>query len=227
LIRHAGFENISLDLMFAFPDHTLNELIFDIERILSFQSEHLSLYTLTIEENSRFYTKKIVLSDGGSQAEFYTTTLQMLEDEGFKQYEISNFAQPRFESQHNMNYWLGGDYIGVGMGAHSYLQGKRSWNVSHLMEYIQRLENNQSPIEDHEALSVQDRLVEAFLFNLRMNRGVSLEDLETKFQSQLSQNQKETLENFVEQGFLIQSGKHLATTLKGKLVLDELCSRLI
>jgi oxygen-independent coproporphyrinogen-3 oxidase len=226
-IREAGFHNVNVDLMLAFPDQTLPELMFDLEQIMALQSEHLSLYTLTIEENSRFFTKKVVLSPGSSQAELYTTTLQTLEEEGFKQYEISNFAQPRFESAHNMNYWMGGDYIGIGMSAHSYLQGRRSWNVAHLMEYMQRIENHESPIEDFEELSVQERLVETFLFNLRMNRGVDLDALETKFQSQLSQNQKEMLENFIREGFLRQESSRIVTTLQGKLVLDELCARLI
>ena len=101
-------------------------------------SEHLSLYTLTIEPNSRFYATQMKLDDDEKLAEHYLMIARILDEYGFKQYEVSNFAKPGFESKHNKNYWLGEPYIGLGVGAHGFTGRRRYWNTSRLQDYLER-----------------------------------------------------------------------------------------
>jgi len=222
LLRKAGFDNINLDLMFSFPGQTRKELEEDVLAITKMRSDHLSLYALDLEKNSRFFEKNIQLPDAERQADYYLFIIELLETAGFKQYEISNFAKPGKESQHNWKYWLGGNYIGLGVGAHSHHNGKRYWNVSKLTEYIHRLEKNFSPMEDWERLKEYDRFLEALLFGLRTNAGVDLATLHQRFHYRLDQQRKETIRQFMHEGFLIQESKRLTTTLKGRLVLDDI-----
>ncbi|HQP10933.1 MAG TPA: radical SAM family heme chaperone HemW, partial [Candidatus Omnitrophota bacterium] len=114
-IRKAGFENINLDLMFGFPGQTLRELEDDVDALVRLNSEHVSIYALTVEENSRFFTRNIRLQEEDDQAQKYTAVTERLAQAGFAQYEISNYARPGRESYHNIHYWSGGEYIGLGV----------------------------------------------------------------------------------------------------------------
>jgi len=226
-IREAGFDNINLDLMYAFPQQTLAELQQDVEEISNLRSEHLSLYTLTIEKNSRFFTKQVQLDDGESQGEQYMFVIKMLQERGFHQYEISNFSKQSRESLHNINYWQCGNYIGLGVGAHSFLGGKRFSNVTRIEEYIKMVNRENSVVEKCEHLSVPMQFKEAFLFGLRMNEGVNVEELNRKFGYSLQKVEQNQIDDFIKEGFFYRDGAYLRTKLKGRLVLDELCSKLL
>ncbi|MCK4881889.1 MAG: radical SAM family heme chaperone HemW [Candidatus Omnitrophica bacterium] len=226
-IKSAGFNNINVDLMFAFPDQTSSELKKDIEDVLALGSDHLSLYTLMVEEHSRFYARNIQLEDGQYQAEQYSLVCDKLNAAGFAQYEISNFAKPSKASKHNCHYWQGGEYIGLGVGAHSYIDGKRFWNTSRLNDYIAFMQKGVSAQEGSEALTLFDQMKEAVLFGLRMNRGVSIEQIKKRFGCFFNDAQKEKVDCFIGNGFLIEEDGYLKATSKGRLVLDELCAQLI
>jgi len=227
ILRKVGFTNINLDLMYSFPGQTKQEIEEDARGIVGFGSEHLSLYTLTIEKGSRFFKKNFAWQDGFSQGEQYVLIVDTLESLGVCQYEISNFAKTGKESEHNMVYWRGGNYIGLGVGAHSHWNGKRYWNTSNLMEYIHKLQENQKPIEGQETLTPRQRFKETLLFNLRMNAGADVSALEKRFECALFAEDHEMLQGFVADGFLKREGSVLKTTAAGRLVLDELSARLI
>ena len=226
-IKKIGFDNISIDLMFAFPNQTMSELRADVEAVIQLESDHLSLYTLTVEENSWFYARNIQLEDDQYQSAQYMLVCEILEREGFNQYEVSNFAKPSKASQHNLNYWQGGQYIGLGVGAHSYIEGERFWNTSRLNDYILSLQKGHSAKEGAEVLSVFDQMKEVVLFGLRMNRGISIERTTERFGCFLNGEQKEKVDCFIENGFLIYEDGWLKVSSKGRLVLDELCAQLI
>lgn len=226
-LRKAGFDNINLDLMYSFPGQTNEEMREDAQGMAGFGSEHLSLYTLTIEEGSRFYKRNFSWQDGFSQAEQYTLMTHTLEDLGFHQYEISNFAKPGRESGHNRVYWQADNYIGLGVGAHSHKDGQRYWNVPNLMEYIHRLKENRNPLQGKEKLEPRTQFKEALLFGLRMNQGVDVGQLQERFQCALTPDEHEIFEDMVAEGFLHRDNFSLTTTAKGRLVLDELAARLI
>jgi len=226
-LRKAGFLNINLDLMFCFPDQTLRELKEDVDGIASLGSEHLSLYNLTIEEGSRFYRLNLKIHKDETQAKHYLKVIELLEQNGFEQYEISNFAKPGKEALHNHVYWQGRDYIGLGVGAHSHIQGERFWNVSDFNEYLVQTKSGKLPIAGKERLDIHGRLIETFLFGLRMKEGVDISSLEDRFDCPLSPEVKEKIGQFVQQKLLTREENRLKTTLLGRLVLDELCARLI
>ena len=172
MLREAGFTSINLDLMYAFPGQTKEELEEDVGAIARMGSEHLSLYTLTIEPNSRFHATQMKLDDEEKCAEHYLLIAGILNEYGFKQYEISNFSKPGFESAHNRNYWRGAPYIGLGVGAHGFDGRRRYWNTSNLQDYIQRGGSGEQVIEGFEDLSDTQLSMEKILFGLRMNEGI-------------------------------------------------------
>ena len=227
VLRDAGFKNINIDLIYALANQNIFVLEQDLDQLKSLGCEHASLYTLTVEEQSRFFAKKVPEMQGEMQAEFFKKAVLILEKAGLMQYEVSNFAKSGFESIHNMNYWRGGDYIGLGVGAHSHKAGYRWWNVGRLTEYMKRINEHGSAKEGEERLSPQERLCEAIVFGLRMNEGIELTDLEKKYRVELGHEKKKKVGFFVKKGFLVFVAGRLQTTLKGRLVLDEISSYLV
>ncbi len=215
ILRKAGFDNINLDLMYAFPSQTEEELEKDVRAIALLGSEHLSLYTLTIEPNSRFYVSALKLDDEEKIAKGYGTVISLLKEYGFKQYEVSNFSKEGYESKHNKNYWLGGRYIAFGMGAHGFIDNRRYWNTSNLKDYL----NNENVVEGFEELDDRTLIIEKMIFGLRMNEGI--ED------SLIPEDKKLTIDQFIQEGFMVRDNHRLKVTDKGRLVLDQLSVRLV
>jgi oxygen-independent coproporphyrinogen-3 oxidase len=182
-------------------------------------SEHLSLYTLTIEPNSRFHAVQMKLDDDEKLAGQYLLIAEILNEYGFDQYEVSNFAKPGFKSAHNRNYWRGGPYIGLGVGAHGFDGRRRYWNTSNLQEYIQKAISGKPAIDGFEDLTDTQLLMEKVLFGLRMNEGVPL-DL-------IPSDKAGLIQTWIKDGFLTLQGQSLRATDRGRLVLDELSVRLI
>ncbi len=227
VLRKAGFKNINVDLMYSFPRQTMEEIESDVGKLIEFASEHVSLYTLTVDPHSRFHAKKMAESENHLQAEQYERVVGLLAKAGLPQYEVSNFARPGQESRHNLIYWTGGNYIGIGVGAHSHQDGERRWNIAHLPEYIACLQTGGDPMEGFERLSREERLVETLLFGLRMNRGIHLQQLQNQLGCVLPGEKMHTLQTFIEGGWLIGENDLLKATDKGRLVLDEMAARLI
>ena len=227
MVRSAGYTNVNVDIMFSFPGQTRAEIEEDMNSLITLGSEHISLYTLTVEENSRFYARQVSLDNGQKRAGQYQLVCGMLDRAGYGQYEISNFAKSVKTSAHNLNYWEGGQYIGLGVGAHSYVGSVRSWNTARLREYLARLKSGVPAREGCEKLDPVAQMKECLLFGLRMNRGVDLKLLRHKFGCFLSEDQQREIGDMEAGGFLETEGECLKATAKGRLVLDELCARLI
>ncbi len=212
--------------MFGFPGQTIAELDADIDAVLSLRGEHVSIYALSVEPRSVFSVRGEKISDD-VQADFYRRVCERLNTAGVKQYEISNFARPGFESVHNLNYWQGGEYLGLGMGAHSHLAGERSWNADTFPKYLDMMGVGSSAVVGREKLAAPEKMLETFLFGLRMNTGVDLVSLQERFGCILAQDKIDELENLIEAGFLVEDAERICATDKGRLVLDEISSRLI
>ena len=226
-VKDAGFDNVSVDLMYSFPQQTIAELKTDIDRMCRLNSDHISIYTLTIEENSRFFAKQVSLDGQDILVEQHTLVEQCLKERGFYQYEVSNFAKKNKESIHNVNYWLCGNYIGLGVGAHSHRDGLRSWNVSKLNEYIKRFQDGLSAKAGQEELTQQARFMEAVLFGLRMNQGIDLGSIEKRFGCPMPQEKRELLDRWAIEGFVTRDKDRWKATDRGRLVLDDLSAKLI
>lgn len=226
-LRRAGFKNINIDLMYSFPRQTSAEIKQDVQTVLGLGSEHVSLYTLTVEPNSKFYSQKIKEQDSQVQGDQYALVMTLLQESGMCQYEVSNFSRVGLESQHNLNCWMSGNYIGLGMSAHSHCDGRRSWNVSRLSEYLKKIESGESAEEGFEALSDDARLREALVFGLRMNRGVDLVALEKNFSCHLAEECYRQIRALAEEGLVVTQEHRLQVSNRGRLLLDDIAVRLI
>jgi len=226
-LRRAGFENINVDLMYSFPDQTPQQIREDVQIVLGLGSEHVSLYTLTVEENSRFFVQKIKEQDNQAQGEQYDLVATLLNDAGMRQYEVSNFSRLDFESRHNINYWTGGNYFGLGLSSHSHQDGRRAWNVGRLPEYLKRMAANENPEEGNEILTPEKRLTETLVFGLRMNAGIDIAALQKRFSLALTDETKAKIDDLVKNDFLIFEDTQLKTTTRGRRVLDEISVTLI
>jgi len=220
ILREEGFNNINLDLMYGFPGQSREELEDDVRNISQLGAEHLSLYSLTIEPNSRFFINQMKLDDDEILAERYLMIARILNEYGYKQYEVSNFSKaPGFESMHNKNYWLGGPYLGLGAGAHGFTGRRRYWNTSRIQDYLERITKTKDAVEGYEDLTDAQLIMEKVLFGLRMNEGIAWELVPLPKQK--------LIQSWIKDRFLMLENGNLKTTDRGRLVLDELSARLI
>jgi oxygen-independent coproporphyrinogen-3 oxidase len=183
--RRAGFVNINLDLIYGLPDQTLAEWSATLDRTLDFQSEHLSLYGLQVEDGTALARQiaqaRVRAPDDDLAAEMYLLAEEKLDAAGFIHYEISNWARRGDESRHNMTYWLNKPYLGFGAGAHSYFRGARYENVRLPNEYISRLGRAESVVAKSEVISHEMEMAETMMLGLRLGQGISFADFAARF----------------------------------------------
>ncbi len=227
ILREAGFDNISLDLMTGLPGQGPEVTAKDISVIKRLACDHVSVYCLSVEPRSHYFVQKVALAQEDVQAEQYSQVCGLLEEAGYAQYEISNFSRPGKQSLHNINYWRGGNYWGLGVAAHSHFDGRRSWNTDRLKDYLRLIEASGSAKAGEEILTPEKRLTEALLFGLRMNEGVDVAACEKRFGTGLSRDRKERIGQFVGQGWLEEEAGRLKATASGRLILDELAGYLV
>jgi oxygen-independent coproporphyrinogen-3 oxidase len=226
-LRDAGFKNINLDLIYSLPGQTRKEIEEDVFGLASFGSEHISLYTLSICEGSHFYLRNIEPPTNVKQGDEYLFVSQSLGRQGFFHYEVSNFAKQGYPCRHNLNYWRGGNYIGLGVAAHSHLNGHRYWNGATIETYLDIMKEKPRATEGQEKLTQEERFMETLLIGLRLAEGVDVSDLEQRFEVILPKEKKAVIYDLIEHGLLSQDKLRLKATLSGMVVLDEICSRLI
>ena len=187
LVKDIGFENINVDLMLALPTQTKEELIERLNKVIKENPTHISVYSLILEENTEL--EKLILDgtydlvDEETERRMYWIAKEILEKNGYKHYEISNFSKVNSESKHNLDCWNQNEYIGYGLAAHSYLKNKRFSNTIDFGEYIKNIENgcyNQN-IEVHEIQDGQMQKKEFMMLGLRKIEGVSISEFEKKF----------------------------------------------
>ncbi|MEG1441180.1 MAG: radical SAM family heme chaperone HemW [Oscillospiraceae bacterium] len=179
--RNAGFENISFDLMFGLPDQTFEMWRETLEKAITFGAEHISCYSLKIEEGTPFYDMDLNLPDDDENRDMYDLCVDMLEKAGYERYEISNFAKKGYESKHNLKYWKCDDFVGFGAGAFSGRCGYRYSNISDLDEYMDSINARGHATEYAEKLSKLDQMSEFMFLGLRKSEGVSFSEFEKRF----------------------------------------------
>ncbi|MGQ0694321.1 MAG: radical SAM family heme chaperone HemW [Nitrospiraceae bacterium] len=178
----AGFTNINLDLMYGLPGQTRETWEKTLRSLLALDPSHVSCYALTIEEGTRLaqdIARDLVLRpDDAVQIDMESAAVMLLSEAGFTRYEISNYAKPGAACRHNLLYWTGHDYLGLGPSAQSYVDGVRFGNIADLTAYVDSLENHTPPVAERLILSSSDRQRDALVFGLRLIRGVSLDTVE-------------------------------------------------
>lgn len=229
LIRQVGFKNVSIDLMFAIPTQTIASFSKSLEKVVSLEPEHISCYSLIIEENTlmnRWLNEgKISAFDDDTYVDMYRFMINFLNKSGYSQYEISNFAKSGFESLHNSAYWIRQDYLGLGVAAHSLINNGRFSNVNNVDEYMLRLLESKSPtdLDSLEKLTNHDILNERIFLGLRMNTGIELSDFEQIdgfYEKCIKLKNLGLIEFFEKRIRLTQKGRELSNSVFSELMID-------
>jgi oxygen-independent coproporphyrinogen-3 oxidase len=229
ILRAAGIRNISIDLMYGFPDETIDDFVRDIDEVIKLDVEHISAYCLMIEEGTELYRRygdKRVREYDDSKEEterkMYELLIDKLTAAGYEHYEISNFARPSFRSRHNSSYWTGVPYIGLGAAAHSFDGHLRSWNVSDIRQYIAAV-NRDERLNEEEVLSATDFYNERVMLGLRTCEGVDLSALSDDERNYCIQE----AQPFLSDDILLLTDNRLVLTRKGLFVSDYVISSLM
>lgn len=227
--RKTGFDNISIDLIYAIPVQDNHMWIDNIRKAIDLQPNHISSYSLTIEEKTVFGNwaakGKLTAVNEDIAADQFETLINILEKGEFEHYEVSNFAKPGFQSQHNSNYWRQQKYLGVGPSAHSYDGESRQFNVSNNMVYRNVIATGKIPFE-REVLAVEDRINEYLLTGLRTNWGCDIERIKAEFLYDLLSDQKSYIKSLSDKNLVAFDGTVLKLTKAGKLLADKIASDL-
>lgn len=231
LARETGFKNINIDLMIGIPGQKIGNLKNTLQDIIKLEPEHISVYSLIIEENTpiekMLENGEIKLPDEDLERNMYWYVKNTLELNGYNHYEISNFAKFGKESRHNLNCWNQEEYIGFGVAAHSYLNGIRFSNTINVEEYIQHLENNRKEenIQIEESQSLEDKKNEFMMLGFRKIQGVDIARFKEKFIDNPIFLYRENLNKLVEEGLIEVDLNHIKLTNKGidlaNLVFEE------
>ena len=217
--REAGFKNINCDVMFSLPKQTMEDWLETLEKITSFNIEHISAYSLIVEDGTPFkkmYDEgKLSLPDEETDRQMYHIANEFLADKGFMRYEISNFAKKGYESRHNITYWDTREYIGAGLGSHSYIDGKRFHNTYEMDKYIAYGGSSENIKEDIEVLSEDVKMEEFMFMGLRMARGIEKEEFKRRFNVSLESVYKNEIEELKGQMLLEEKNGFLFLTDQG------------
>lgn len=218
--RKAGFDNINVDLMFALPKQTMSMWKETVEEVCSLGVEHISCYSLTLGEGTKLFEMhekgKVQLPDEELDREMYKAAIDILGHHGYSQYEISNFARKGMECKHNLVYWRNEEYLGVGAGSHSKLEGRRFWNYRDIDQYRSLLLQGKLPVEGQEELSRGDDMWETIFLALRLNEGLDLPDFERKYEVDFQSRYENALNKLTALGLIIMDVGKLKLTDRGR-----------
>ncbi len=215
LARRAGFCNVNVDLMFALPGQSCADWVHTLEKVAELKPEHISAYSLIVEEGTPFYGMELDLPDEEEEYRMYEDTAAVLAQYGYEQYEISNYARPGFSCRHNEGYWKRRDYVGIGLGAASLLDGVRFSNTRDMKAYLQYAHEPRLLRRDAAVLTQEEKMEEFMFLGLRMTKGVSEAEFSEQFQVPLSEVYGQTLDRYGELGFLEHTGGYWRFTRAG------------
>jgi oxygen-independent coproporphyrinogen III oxidase len=223
--REAGFNNVSLDLIYAIPGQDENDWRRTIQKAIALDPEHLSAYSLTIEKKTAFgqwaATGRLKTSDDDISAEHLDILINELEQAGYEHYEVSNFSKPGYHSQHNSSYWKRQKYLGIGPSAHSYNLVTRQFNIRNNHQYVRSLREGKIPFE-LEMLSAEDHVNEYLLTTLRTQWGSDLQKLKQEFNYDIQTIHQQLINRLLDSGLAIIECDHLKLTRKGKFLADKI-----
>ena len=214
-LRKQGIDNLSLDCMYSLPFQTMEHLLNTLNALIDLKVPHISLYSLTIEENSEFKRKNLDKLDDETEAEMYFKACEVLENAGYKQYEISNFALDDRRSLHNQVYWHYDDFYGISIGASGKENHQRYDNTCNFNDYF-RGQWLKETIE----LSLEDEMFEMVMMNLRLKEGISMERFYQHFQRDLYEVYQKSINQGIEKGWLMFKEGYLLATEKGYPILN-------
>ncbi len=229
--RAAGFENISVDLIYGLPFQTLDDWRLNLSRVIDIEPDHLSLYALTVEEGTPLHKLisrgKLPSPDDDLMADMYELAQEVLEKAGYIHYEISNWCRPGKQAKHNMIYWREEPFIGAGAGAYGFLNGVRYYNELLPSKYISLINNGQSPIFWQEELSAPIERSEYVILHLRLAEGVNAEDFQLRYGQSLRSFLSGKIDDVAGLGLVEWKDNYFRLTSKGRLLSNEVFVRIL
>lgn len=217
--RKAGFENINVDLMFGLPNQHMKDWKASLKDVMSLEPDHISAYSLIIEEGTCFYNlynnDKLNIPNEEEERSMYLFTKGFLEDYGYNQYEISNYAKVNKECFHNKVYWKCNEYLGLGVSASSFVDEKRFKNIDDIKIYIEKINNNEDVTEEIHVNNINDDMEEFMFMGLRMIEGINLKTFKKRFGKDVFDIYDEVIKNNIKKGLLVVDSEKLYLSEKG------------
>lgn len=230
-VRASAFMNVNLDLMIGLPEQTVSGFLADLQELIRLRPAHFSLYLLEIHDRTAL-SKEIqsgnrAIMKEDDQLSCYVEGIRLLQEAGYEHYEVSNFALPGFQCQHNLKYWNGDPYEGYGIGACSYVGSYRTQNVRELNRYVERISCNLSPSKDRTEEDRETQMRNRLIFGLRKREGVHLAEFEQEFGIHALSLFQEDGASLLKEGLLELSEHHLRLSLAGMLISNEILSLVV
>ncbi len=229
-LKKAGFDNISIDLIYALPKQTMEDVKTNVAKAIALDIPHMSLYSLILENHTVFMNRmrrgKLPLPKEDLEAEMFDYIIAELEKAGFEHYEISNFSKPGFESRHNLMYWDNAEYYGIGAGASGYVNGVRYKNHGPIRHYLQAVEAGNARVQE-EMLTLKEKMEEEMFLGLRKKSGVSKKRFEEKFGISFEDQYGAVVSELTQQGLLVPDRDIVRMTKQGFFLGDTVAEKFI
>lgn len=230
-LKSAGFDNISIDLIYALPNQTITDVKENVAKALALDIPHLSLYSLILEHHTVFMNKmrrgKLNLPTEDLEAEMFDYIISEMEDHGFEHYEISNFTKPGFESRHNLMYWNNAEYFGCGAGASGYVDGIRYRNRGPIQHYLKAIKEKGQARFQEERLSQAEKMEEELFLGLRKKSGISIQRFEDKFGLPLMEVYGQAIDDLEKDGLILVEKDCIRMSKKGLFLGDTVAEKFI
>ena len=225
--RTVGFDNINIDLMSAIPDQTYEGWVKNLRTVAELEPEHISAYSLIVEEGTPFAARKLNLPDEDTEYNMYEATAQILKEYGFEQYEISNYARKGRECRHNVGYWTRQDYLGFGLGASSLYGKERFANTTDMKKYLENSKNPEKIREKDPSLTREDEMAEFMFLGLRMTKGISKADFQRCFGCTIESVYGEVLEKYESMELLLEKDGRIFLSREGIHVSNSIMAEFL
>ncbi|EGD29397.1 coproporphyrinogen dehydrogenase [Streptococcus sanguinis SK72] len=229
-LKKAGFDNISIDLIYALPKQTMEDVKINVAKAIALDISHMSLYSLILENHTVFMNRmrrgKLPLPKEDLEAEMFEYIIAELEKAGFEHYEISNFSKPGFESRHNLMYWDNAEYYGIGAGASGYVDGVRYKNHGPIRHYLEAVKAGDARVQE-EVLTLKEQMEEEMFLGLRKKSGVSKKRFEEKFGISFEEQYGAVVSELTEQGLLVPDRDIVRMTKQGLFLGDTVAEKFI
>lgn len=229
-LKKAGFDNISIDLIYALPKQTMEDVKTNVAKAIALDIPHMSLYSLILENHTVFMNRmrrgKLPLPKEDLEAEMFDYIIAELGKAGFEHYEISNFSKPGFESRHNLMYWDNAEYYGIGAGASGYVDGVRYKNHGPIRHYLQAVEAGNTRVQEEE-LTLKEKMEEEMFLGLRKKSGVSKKRFEEKFGISFEDQYGAVVSDLTDQGLLVPDRDIVRMTKQGLFLGDTVAEKFI
>ncbi|WP_066495302.1 radical SAM family heme chaperone HemW [Abyssisolibacter fermentans] len=217
-IRESGFDNVNFDIMFNLPLQSIDDVMNTLQKTVELDVEHISLYSLKLEENTPFYRKyekgELILPNEDVEREMYHESIDFLEANGYHHYEISNFSKKNYECKHNLIYWKLKPYLGFGLAAHSNIGNNRWSNNENFEDYFKNLDQGIKPINDICNIE-KDKMAEYTILGLRLIEGIDIDDFRNKFEVSIFDVYREVIEKYHKNGLLSTEKNRIKLTRRG------------